>query len=75
VLTARDDSAETVKLLDLGADDYMIKPFDMNELAARLRALVRRQRGYATPELSCGPISLDELNFQVLVNQQTVNLS
>jgi two-component system OmpR family response regulator/two-component system response regulator QseB len=75
VLTARDDSAETVKLLDLGADDYMIKPFDMNELAARLRALVRRQRGYATPELSCGPISLDELNFQVLVNQQPVNLS
>lgn len=75
VLTARDDSAETVRLLDLGADDYMVKPFDMNELAARLRALVRRQRGYASAELSVGPICLDEVNYRVTVNQQPVNLS
>ena len=75
VLTARDDSSEIVKLLDLGADDYMVKPFDMNELGARLRALVRRQRGYATPELVVGPIRVDESNFQVWVQEQPVNLS
>ncbi|MFD2633119.1 response regulator transcription factor [Idiomarina piscisalsi] len=75
VLTARDDSSETVKLLDLGADDYMVKPFDMNELAARLRALVRRQRGQASAELVVGPIRLDEVNFQVLVDEQRINLS
>ena len=75
VLTARDDSSEIVKLLDLGADDYMVKPFDMNELGARLRALVRRQRGYAIPELVVGPIRVDEANFQVWVQEQPVNLS
>ncbi|TDP38307.1 two-component system OmpR family response regulator/two-component system response regulator QseB [Idiomarina aquatica] len=75
VLTARDDSSEIVKLLDLGADDYMVKPFDMNELGARLRALVRRQRGYATPELVVGPIRVDESNFQVWAQEQPVNLS
>ncbi len=75
VLTARDQSTEIVKQLDNGADDYMIKPFDMNELAARLRALVRRQRGYASPKLKVGDIVLDDANHTVVVEGQAVNLS
>lgn len=75
VLTARDQSTEIVKQLDNGADDYMIKPFDMNELAARLRALVRRQRGYASPELKVGDIVLDDANHTVVVEGQVVNFS
>jgi two-component system OmpR family response regulator/two-component system response regulator QseB len=75
ILTARDDSREVVKLLDLGADDYMVKPFDMNELAARLRALVRRQRGYASQQLQVGPLTLDDINHQVRVHNQDITLS
>ncbi|MDV6316423.1 response regulator transcription factor [Idiomarina sp. HP20-50] len=75
VLTARDQSAEIVKQLDNGADDYMIKPFDMNELAARLRALVRRQRGYASPELTVGEIVLDDVNHTVAVQGHSIDLS
>lgn len=75
VLTARDQSAEIVKQLDNGADDYMIKPFDMNELAARLRALVRRQRGYASPELTVGEIVLDDVNHTVAVQGHAIDLS
>lgn len=75
VLTARDQSKEIVKQLDNGADDYMIKPFDMNELAARLRALVRRQRGYASPELRVGEVTLDDINHRVAVGGQPINLS
>ncbi len=59
VITARDAVDERIKGLDLGADDYLVKPFDVNELLARLRAIIRRRSGQATPLLSNGKVSLD----------------
>ncbi len=59
ILTARDRVEDRVKGLDAGADDYVIKPFDLDELAARLRALVRRSNGEAAPKLRVGEIELD----------------
>lgn len=59
ILTARDRWTEKVEGIDAGADDYLTKPFQMEELAARLRALIRRVHGHASPELTCGPVRLD----------------
>ena len=59
IITARDELENRVKGLDLGADDYIIKPFDIDELLARLRATLRRQGGQAAPLLSNGIISLN----------------
>jgi DNA-binding response OmpR family regulator len=59
VLTARDAVEDRVKGLDSGADDYLVKPFDLDELAARLRALVRRAGGEAAPTLRLGELELD----------------
>jgi two-component system OmpR family response regulator len=59
VITARDAIEDRVKALDLGADDYVIKPFDLHELLARLRAVIRRQGGQAAPVLGNGIVSLD----------------
>ena len=59
VLTARDQISDKVGALDLGADDYLVKPFDLDELAARLRALIRRAQGQARPCLRHGDIELD----------------
>lgn len=59
ILTARDAIEDRIKGLDSGADDYVVKPFDLNELAARLRALIRRSAGEAAPLLRVGPIELD----------------
>ena len=59
VITARDAVEDRVAGLDLGADDYLVKPFDLNELLARLRAVARRQGGQAAPLLSNGRVSLN----------------
>jgi DNA-binding response OmpR family regulator len=59
MLTARDAVADRVKGLDLGADDYLVKPFDLAELLARLRALIRRSTGQADPKIKIGDIVVD----------------
>lgn len=75
VITARDAVADRVKGLDAGADDYLVKPFDLDELAARVRALLRRQGGRATPVIEHGPLQLDPATHEVRLAGQPVNLS
>lgn len=75
ILTARDNWHEKVAGIDAGADDYLTKPFHMEELLARLRALIRRAGGHASAELSCGPVVLDTRNSRVTVNGRTLALT
>ncbi len=75
ILTARDTSADKVAGLDAGADDYLVKPFDLVELQARLRALLRRAKGAPVPLLSQGEVSLDPAARQVTLAGRTVPLS
>jgi two-component system OmpR family response regulator/two-component system response regulator QseB len=74
VLTARDAVADRVRGFDLGADDYVVKPVDLDELAARLRALVRRSRGEAAPVLQVGPLGLDAAARTVTYHGKAVAL-
>ena len=75
VLTARDTVPERIRGLDLGADDFCIKPIDLHELGARLRALVRRTHGHAHDMLKCGALTLDYGARQVSYNDDVVTLS
>jgi two-component system OmpR family response regulator len=75
ILTARDGWAEKVAGIDAGADDYLTKPFHMEELLARLRALIRRAGGHASAEMSCGPLTLDTRNSRATVDGQAVTLT
>src|SRR5687768_4718637 len=59
VITARDSIADRVAGLDHGADDYLVKPFDLDELLARARAVIRRKEGRSTPEVSCRALTVD----------------
>ncbi len=65
ILTARDGVADRICGLDAGADDYLIKPFDLGELAARIRALARRRGGQGTPILTCGELNLNPASREV----------
>ncbi len=74
ILTARDSVDDRVKGLDQGADDYLIKPFDLAELYARLRALQRRHSGQSQPMLEYGDIQLNPASHQVFKQKQMINL-
>jgi len=67
ILTARDELEERIRGLDAGADDYVLKPFEMNELLARMRAVWRRRGGTATPLLGNGQVSVDPATRQATV--------
>lgn len=75
ILTARDRWSEKVAGFDAGADDYLAKPFVMEELLARIRALLRRAAGHATNELECGPLLIDTRGARVTVNGTAVKLT
>lgn len=75
ILTARDRWSDKVQGFDAGADDYVAKPFHMEEVLARLRALLRRATGHASSELSCGPVRLDTRSGRVSVNGSPVKLT
>ena len=75
ILTARDGWHEKVAGIDAGADDYLTKPFHMEELLARLRALIRRAGGHASAELCCGPLTLDTRNQRATVDGQALTLT
>ena len=75
ILTARDTSQDVIAGLDAGADDYMVKPFDLGELAARLRALIRRAAGGAAPKLEHGGLILDPAARDTTWQGQPVELS
>ena len=68
ILTARDRWSDKVDGFDAGADDYVTKPFHMEELMARVRALLRRAAGHATSQIACGPVTLDTRSGKVFVD-------
>lgn len=75
VLTARGSWSEKVQGIDGGADDYVAKPFRMEEVLARLRALIRRASGQLTPELRCGALALDPRAARVTIDGAPVKLT
>ena len=75
ILTARDRWSDKVAGIDAGADDYVAKPFHMEEVLARLRALVRRSAGLASNEIECGPVRLDMRASKVTVDGTAIKLT
>src|SRR5688572_19199359 len=75
ILTARDRWEDKVEGLQSGADDYLVKPFHFEELAARVQALLRRAGGWSQPVLQCGDISLDTRTQSVTVGERKVDLT
>ncbi|MBP2229448.1 response regulator [Azospirillum agricola] len=75
ILTARDAWHEKVQGIDAGADDYLAKPFNMEELLARVRALIRRAKGHATADIACGGVVLDTRSGRVTVDGAPVELT
>lgn len=75
ILSARDTVADRVKGLNTGADDYLVKPFDLDELIARIHALMRRQAGRADPVIRLGHIAIDPIAKTALLDNEPVALS
>ncbi len=75
ILTARDRWSDKVQGFDAGADDYVAKPFHLEEVLARIRALLRRSAGHAKSELNCGAVRLDTRTGRVTVNGNPVRLT
>ena len=75
ILTARERWSDKVAGMDAGADDYVAKPFHMEEVLARIRALLRRSAGHASNEMECGPLRLDTKTSRVTVDGQAVKLT
>jgi DNA-binding response OmpR family regulator len=75
VLTARDDKESVVALLNAGADDYLTKPFDLGELLARTKALIRRGKGQSSPVLTIGDLQLNTVNRTVQRSDRTIILT
>jgi len=75
ILTAKDSTDDKILGLDSGADDYMLKPFEFDELKARLRALVRRSSGRANPVITYGDIEIDPASHTVLQSGTLIDLS
>ncbi len=75
ILTARDSLIERVSSLREGADDFLAKPFELEELEARLVALIRRARGSDHPRFACGPLSYDTASKQFTLNHETLTLT
>jgi two-component system response regulator PhoP len=75
ILTARDRWEDKVDGLDAGADDYVVKPFQFEEVLARVNALVRRSGGWASSEMTAGPVSLDLSRQEIKVNDLAIELT
>ncbi|MGQ0658221.1 MAG: response regulator [Chromatiales bacterium] len=75
IVTARDSRADRIKGLDLGADDYVVKPFDLDELGARIRAVLRRHAGRAEPLISHGPLEVNTATHEVTCNGTKTDLT
>ena len=75
ILTARDRWSDKVSGIDAGADDYLAKPFHMEEMLARIRALLRRAAGHASNEIQCGPLRLDIAAARVSLDGRAVSLT
>lgn len=75
IITARDAMADKVGGLDAGADDYLVKPFDLDELYARVRALLRRHTGRVQPVIKYGSVTLNPASREVFLDGQLLNLS
>lgn len=75
ILTARDRWSDKVAGIDAGADDYVAKPFHIEEILARVRALIRRAAGHATSELRCGPLTVDTKTSKASIDGTTLKLT
>ncbi len=75
ILTARGSWQDKVEGIDNGGDDYLAKPFEMEELMARLRSIIRRSEGHVTPVIECGEIKIDSRTAQVFLKGRLLNLS
>jgi len=75
VLSGRGDELDRIRGLEQGADDYLVKPFALDELLARARAVMRRKSGRSTPDMACGALSVDPVRREVTFRGAPVELS